>query len=56
MSARLEVLHERLRVIKEQIAGGDASEALLEQEREVVQQLTKARELLTENASKVLRG
>lgn len=59
MSARLEALQEQLTTIKNQIADraavGQPVEDLLEQERSIVKQLTKARGLLTENTS-VLKG
>jgi flagellar hook-associated protein FlgK len=59
MSARLEALLEQLESIKTQIADraavGQPTDDLLEQERSIAKQLTKARGLLTENTS-VLKG
>lgn len=61
MSARLASLHEKLLDIKQSIAEraahGQPVEDLLLAEKNISAQLAKARELLTENAAKVvLRG
>lgn len=61
MSARLESLNEQLVALKATIAerasAGLPVEDLLEQERRIAAELTRARSLLTENASKaILRG
>lgn len=59
MSARLEALQEQLESVKTQIAArksaGQPVDELLEQEKSLAKQLTKARVLLTENTS-VLKG
>lgn len=59
MSARLETLHEQLAAVRTEIAskrsiGEDVTE-LLEQERSLAAQLTRARGLLTEH-NNVLKG
>lgn len=61
MSARIESLFTQLQNIKQSIADrtahGQPVEDLLLAERNITAQLSKARELLTENATKVvLRG
>lgn len=61
MSARIESLFAQLQNIKQSIADrtahGQPVEDLLLAERNITAQLSKARELLTENATKVvLRG
>jgi hypothetical protein len=59
MSARLEILQEKLDSVKKQIATraavGQPVDDLLEEERSIAKQLTKARGLLTEHSS-VLKG
>lgn len=60
MSARLESLNEQLTAVKlaiaEAAAAGQPVEELVEKERQLAAELTRARGLLTENATKVLRG
>lgn len=61
MSARLEALNEQLaavkRAIAERAAAGQPTDDLIKKEQDLTNQLTQARSLLTENASKVvLRG
>jgi len=59
MSARLEALNEQLESIKNQIVEArrldQPTDELVEQEKAIAKQLTKARVLLTENTS-VLKG
>ncbi len=60
MSARLESLNEQLESVRTQIAAqadaGQPTEALLEREKVLLEQLSNARKLLTESTAKVLRG
>ena len=61
MSARIETLHAQLENVKQSIAAraaaGQPVEDLLQLEENITQQLSKARQLLTEGSAKaILRG
>lgn len=61
MSARIESLYEKLQLLKKSIAERQAAgvdvEELLKEEASVSDQLSRARKLLTENASSsIIRG